>query len=193
MEDKVRDAVFGNVGTLVSFRVGAEDAEFLEKEFSPEFMATDIVNLEKFTVYLKLMVDGVATRPFWARTLSPFPVPEGSDPEAVLTASREKYSVSREKVESAIAQWSTPVERAKEEKEPREDKRPPMRDKRPFDRKPSRPQGASPRKTGEKPMGLQEALKRGPVDFKGRPAQTKRPEVDTGGLKNLLEEVQKEK
>jgi type IV secretory pathway TraG/TraD family ATPase VirD4 len=178
MEDKVRDAVFGNVGTIVLFRVGAEDAEFLEKEFSPEFMATDIVNLEKFTIYLKLMVDGVATRPFWARTLLPFPIPEDSNPEAVVAESRRKFSTPREKVESGIAQWARPVERTKEE----------------SPRKPqSKPQGAPPRKTKEKPMGLKEALKKGPVDFKGRPTPTKRPEVDTSGLKSLLEQVQKEK
>ncbi|MBI4119567.1 MAG: type IV secretion system DNA-binding domain-containing protein, partial [Parcubacteria group bacterium] len=56
---KVRDAVFGNVGTMILFRIGAADAEFLESEFSPEFMATDIVNLPNYHVYLKLMVDGV--------------------------------------------------------------------------------------------------------------------------------------
>ena len=178
MDEKVRDAVFGNVGTIVLFRVGAEDAEFLEKEFSPEFMATDIVNLEKFTIYLKLMVDGVATRPFWARTLLPFPVPEDSNPEAVVAESRRKFSTPREKVESDIAQWASPVEKIKGESSSRPQ---------------PKPQGTPPRKTKEKPMGLKEALKKGPVDFKGRPTPTKRPEVDTSGLKDLLEQVQKEK
>ena len=57
MDEIVRDAVFGNVGTLAVFRVGAEDAEFLEKEFSPEFTAEDLVNLSKYNIYLKLMID----------------------------------------------------------------------------------------------------------------------------------------
>ena len=63
---KVRDAVFGNVGTIISFRVGAADAEFLEKEFMPEFLENDLVNLAKANIYIKLMIDGVASRPFSA-------------------------------------------------------------------------------------------------------------------------------
>ncbi|MDD2671769.1 MAG: type IV secretion system DNA-binding domain-containing protein, partial [Syntrophales bacterium] len=59
MEETVRDAVFGNVGTLTVFRVGAEDAEALEPEFTPEFLAQDLVNLEKYNIYLKLMIDGL--------------------------------------------------------------------------------------------------------------------------------------
>src|SRR5580704_8839722 len=61
---KVRDAVFGNVGTIITFRIGAEDAEFLENEFLPEFEPQDLVNLAKANVYIKLMIDGVTTRPF---------------------------------------------------------------------------------------------------------------------------------
>ena len=53
----VRDAVFGNVGTMIVFRVGADDAEFLEKEFDPEFTPQDIVNLPNYKIYLKLMID----------------------------------------------------------------------------------------------------------------------------------------
>ena len=65
----VRDAVFGNVGTMVVFRVGSDDAEFLEKEFEPEFTPQDIVNLPNYKIYLKLMIDGVTSRPFSAKTL----------------------------------------------------------------------------------------------------------------------------
>ena len=67
----VRDAVFGNVGTIIAFRVGAEDAEFLEKEFMPEFLQNDLVNLSKANIYIKLMIDGVASRPFSAETMPP--------------------------------------------------------------------------------------------------------------------------
>ncbi|MDP2741214.1 MAG: type IV secretion system DNA-binding domain-containing protein, partial [bacterium] len=69
MDETVRDAVFGNVGTLVSFRIGAEDAEFLEKEFAPELTAQDLVSLPKYNIYLKLMIDGIAGSPFSAETL----------------------------------------------------------------------------------------------------------------------------
>ena len=67
---KVRDAIFGNVGTLITFRVGADDAEFLEREFLPEFIADDLVNLTKYNIYLKLMIDGVASRAFSADNLA---------------------------------------------------------------------------------------------------------------------------
>ena len=71
MEEPVCDAVFGNVGTIISFRVGAEDAEFLEKWFAPDFMMSDIVNLGKQNIYLKLMIDGVTSNPFSATTMAP--------------------------------------------------------------------------------------------------------------------------
>ncbi len=106
LEDSVRDAVFGNVGTIISFRVGAEDAEFLEKEFAPEFSANDLVNLAKYDIYLKLMIDGMASRPFSATTLPPFPAPPTSYYDKVIKVSRERYSSSREEVEAKIAKWS---------------------------------------------------------------------------------------
>jgi hypothetical protein len=65
----VKPAVFGNVGTMICFRVGAEDAAFLVKEFSPQFTEEDFVNLPKYNVYLKLMIDGVSSSPFSAATL----------------------------------------------------------------------------------------------------------------------------
>ena len=67
----VRDSVLGNVGTLISFRVGPADAAVLGEEFAPEFSATDLMNLPNYHVYLKLMIDGVVSKPFSARTLAP--------------------------------------------------------------------------------------------------------------------------
>jgi CxxC-x17-CxxC domain-containing protein len=106
MDEKVRDAVFGNVGTIVCFRVGAEDAEFLEKEFAPEFTAQDLVNLTKYHIYLKLMIDGVAGRPFSAITLPPFPPQEKSYADTIIRISRERYGTPRERVEEKIARWA---------------------------------------------------------------------------------------
>ncbi len=103
---KVRDAVFGNVGTIVCFRVGAEDSEFLEREFLPEFMANDLVNLSKYNIYLKLMIDGLAGRPFSAQTLPPFPKSEKSNKEKIIKVSRERYSTPGEIVEEKIAKWT---------------------------------------------------------------------------------------
>ena len=106
MEEGIRKGVFGNVGTICSFRVGADDATYLEKEFIPEFEAGDLVNLAKYNCYLKLMIDGVAGRPFSAQTLSPFLKPKTTEKEKIISASRKKYSVSRKEVEEAITLWA---------------------------------------------------------------------------------------
>jgi hypothetical protein len=64
LDEVVRAAIFGNVGTLVSFRLGASDAEYLAKEFYPVFNENDLINLPQYNIYLKLMIDGVASMPF---------------------------------------------------------------------------------------------------------------------------------
>lgn len=66
LHEDIRSAIFGNVGTLICFRVGATDAEYLEKEFSPEFIAEDLTKLKKFHIYLKLMIDGHSSDAFSA-------------------------------------------------------------------------------------------------------------------------------
>ncbi|OGF61791.1 hypothetical protein A2662_04440 [Candidatus Giovannonibacteria bacterium RIFCSPHIGHO2_01_FULL_45_33] len=106
LAEEVRDAVIGNVGTTLAFRVGAEDAEFLEKEFSPAFMATDIVNLGFSQVYMKLMIDGVASYPFSATTLSPIKVPHESFKKEIIDLSRAQFGTPKEKVEVLIRDWS---------------------------------------------------------------------------------------
>ncbi len=103
----VRDAVFGNVGTMIIFRVGADDAEFLEKEFEPEFMAQDLVNLPNYHVYLKLMIDGVTSRPFSASTLPPIKIDvDANVKEKIIESSRRLYTRSRQEVEDEINNWS---------------------------------------------------------------------------------------
>jgi CxxC-x17-CxxC domain-containing protein len=113
---KVGDAIFGNVGTIISFRVGAADAEFLEKEFLPEFSADDLVNLNKYNVYLKLMIDGAASKAFSATTLPPFPKSEKSSREKIIKVSQERFTISREEIEKKIAKWSEAVQVEREEK-----------------------------------------------------------------------------
>ncbi|MBU4347404.1 type IV secretion system DNA-binding domain-containing protein [Patescibacteria group bacterium] len=104
--DMVKAAVFGNVGTLVVFRVGAIDAEELVKEFTPTFIEEDLVNLPKYEMYLKLMIDGVASDPFSARGLPPLLKEEKMDNiEKVVKVSRERYANSREEVEDKIMRW----------------------------------------------------------------------------------------
>ncbi|MBI5913489.1 type IV secretion system DNA-binding domain-containing protein [Candidatus Azambacteria bacterium] len=112
LDEKVRDAVVGNAGTLITFRIGADDAEFFEKEFSPEIMALDLVNLPNQKIYLKLMIDGVTSRAFSANTLPPIPKPEKSFKDEIIKYSRETYGTARSTVEEEIQKWSAPVEAA---------------------------------------------------------------------------------
>lgn len=110
MEEEVRDAVFGNVGTLVTFRVGAEDAEFLEKWYAPDFVASDIVNLGKREMYIKLMVNGITSKGFSARTMDSLKPMEESHQDEVIAFSRDNYASIREEVEKSVAEWATPIE-----------------------------------------------------------------------------------
>jgi len=116
MEESVRDAIFGNIGTIINFRVGASDAEFLEKEYLPEFNADDLVNLAKYNIYLKLMIDGVASRAFSASTLAPFPKIAKTHKEKIIKVSRERYGTKKQIIEEKIAKWSEAVITAVDEK-----------------------------------------------------------------------------
>ncbi|MDP2638824.1 MAG: type IV secretion system DNA-binding domain-containing protein [Candidatus Azambacteria bacterium] len=101
---KVKDAVFGNVGTFVAFRTGGEDVEFLEeKQFGPDIVAADLLNLPNYNIYLRLMIDGVPSRPFSAMTLPPAPKPENSYADEIIRYSRETYGTPRAEVEKMIA------------------------------------------------------------------------------------------
>ncbi|MFA6324671.1 MAG: CxxC-x17-CxxC domain-containing protein [Candidatus Paceibacterota bacterium] len=103
----VRDAVFGNVGTMIVFRVGADDADFLEKEFEPEFTPQDIVNLPNYKIYLRLMINGVTSRPFSAKTLPPMAKnPDINVEKEVIKMSRSLYCKSKTVVEKEINDWS---------------------------------------------------------------------------------------
>ncbi|MEX0870150.1 MAG: type IV secretion system DNA-binding domain-containing protein [Candidatus Spechtbacterales bacterium] len=114
MNEEIRDAVFGNIGTFVVFRVGAEDAEYVEKEFAPQFAVEDFVNLSKYHIVLKLMIDGVTSRAFTAKTLTPFSPQEISYVEEILKSSRETYGTSREAIEESMAEWGLGGQRAKQ-------------------------------------------------------------------------------
>lgn len=71
LSEEIRLAIFGNVGTLISFRLGAEDALYLAKEFFPVFNQANFINLPPYSIYLKLMIDGVTSKAFSAKTLQP--------------------------------------------------------------------------------------------------------------------------
>jgi hypothetical protein len=112
LKEEIRDAVLGNVGTIAAFRIGAEDAENLEKQFEPGFSRFDLVNLDNFTTLIKMMINNKISTPFKMNTLPP---PKGRPEivEAIKKISKLKYSRSKDIVEQEIASRSfaepTPV------------------------------------------------------------------------------------
>jgi len=104
-DTKVRDAIFGNVGTIVNYRVGVDDAETMAKQMAPVFNEFDVMNIERFTAYIRLMVHQAAARPFNMRV---FPPPKGDKKvaEAIRQLSRLKYGRDREIVEAEILERS---------------------------------------------------------------------------------------
>lgn len=112
----IRDAIFGNVGSLIAFRVGPDDAEFLEKEFLPVFSKFDLMNTEAFTVNIKLLIDNTASKPFNMKTIWPDP---GNKELAnmIKELSRYKYGRKREIVEMEMMERYSNVEKAVQEEE----------------------------------------------------------------------------
>ncbi len=214
MEEVVADAVFGNVGSIVAFRVGAEDAEFLEKWYAPDFMASDIVNLGKREMYIKLMVNGITSKGFSARTVDSFAKPDLSHRPQVIEFSRQFYTTPRDTVENQIAEWAAPVTMSGPELKAMEaqeyQSRPPRRDfvprgpmrqgadlrlPRRQDSRPPRPK--PPQRQEPVPTSLS-ALNQGAVDFKGKRLDDskdrnshQKKEVDSAELKKILEEALK--
>jgi len=102
LEEKIRDAVFGNVGTFTAFRVGVEDAEIVAKELEPVFTENDVINVEKFHAYLRLMIDSAKSKAF---TMATYPPAEGANEKianAVRELSRLQYGRSKSLVEGEI-------------------------------------------------------------------------------------------
>ncbi len=105
-KDALKDAVFGNVGSMCSFQVGSDDAEDLSLQFEEMVTQKDILSLPKYHAYLRLMVGGMASKPFSVSTLPP-PKPE-ADPnriQVIRRASRERYCEKRDIVEDKINKW----------------------------------------------------------------------------------------
>lgn len=92
--EPVQKAILGNAGTLISFLVGAEDARILEKEFGGVFTEKDLVGLSNFQIIVKLAIDNLTSRPFFAYTL-PLPASRNQNREKVLCVSRQRYSYQK--------------------------------------------------------------------------------------------------
>ncbi|MFA7088008.1 MAG: TraM recognition domain-containing protein [Patescibacteria group bacterium] len=104
---EIKDAVFGNVGTMITFKIGSEDADFLVKEFSPTFNQYDLINIDKGTAYIKLLVDNSATKPFSLRTNWPLlGLKRPGLADKVRALSRLKYGQDVRLVEAEIRRRS---------------------------------------------------------------------------------------
>ena len=107
LDKDVMEAVFGNVGTTISFRIGNKDAELLEELFRPVFMRDDFINLDRHMIYLRMAIEGKSSRPFSARTLPPFHNFQfQGNREKVVRASRQRYAGKREDMERKIRRWA---------------------------------------------------------------------------------------
>jgi hypothetical protein len=107
LDEKIRDAVFGNVGSLASFRIGSDDAEYLEKQFAPVFTAADLMNIDNRNAYVRMLVRGRPVKPFNIE----IPPPQKGSPsviDALKALSYQKFGQDREIIEAAIMEKYTP-------------------------------------------------------------------------------------
>jgi hypothetical protein len=102
LDEPIREAVFGNVGTIMSYRIGVEDAEILAKQFEPVFREYDLLNLERFTACLRLLAGGTPQRPFSLRAAAAPSGGDGQGRDAIRAWSRQTYGRSRPEVEEEI-------------------------------------------------------------------------------------------
>ncbi len=103
LEDAIKRAVFGNVGSMAAFRVGSEDAEFLEKQFEPVFNSYDLINIDNYNAYLKILIGGQTSRPFSVKT-SPFAKGDAAFLEKISELSSMKYGRPRAEIEGELRQ-----------------------------------------------------------------------------------------
>ncbi|TAN57514.1 DUF87 domain-containing protein [Patescibacteria group bacterium] len=113
-DTRVRDAIFGNVGTIAAFRVGVDDTELLEKQFAPEISAYDLLNIDKYNAYIRILIDNAPTKPFNMATFAP---PKGSKEIAsvIKQLSRLKYGRDRAEVSAEILERSKLAETSRPE------------------------------------------------------------------------------
>lgn len=100
-ETGVRDAIFGNVGTMITFRVGAEDANVLAREFNPPFEVQDLINLERQNIYIKMTIDGKSEGAFSAKTIT-VSTERTEFTQEIIELSRQKYAHNKSEVEAGI-------------------------------------------------------------------------------------------
>ncbi|MFY9484105.1 MAG: ATP-binding protein [Patescibacteria group bacterium] len=108
LTEKIRDSVVGNAGTLISYRIGASDAEFMVKEF-PGVSIDDLANLDRFSTYVKLLIDGTPSKPFSMRGIKSPVVKDKQMAEATRQLSRLSYGKDRKMIESELTERTKPA------------------------------------------------------------------------------------
>lgn len=103
--EKIKNAIFGNVGTLITFRIGSDDAFKMEKEFEPIFTTQQLINLNQTQIALKLSIQGKATDPFMAATLAPLFHQIGGRKSIIIDLSRERYGMQKAIIKDRINRW----------------------------------------------------------------------------------------
>ena len=107
ISENIKNAIFGNVGTIISFGIGYEDAEMISKQFKEAISSMDLLSLPKFRAYIKLMIDGVISDSFSMKT---FPLPEPENgveiKEKVRKQTRQAYAVEKSRIEKVIKLWA---------------------------------------------------------------------------------------
>jgi len=115
MPEEVRDAVFGNVGSVLAFQLGFDDAEYISQQFGEEVLPPDLVSLSKYNAYMRLLVEGMPTKTFSLVTLpSPAPARDNDIISKVVKVSRERYSGKVSEINDKIKRWSTSTRRDEE-------------------------------------------------------------------------------
>jgi hypothetical protein len=105
---EIRDAIFGNVGTTISFTVGKDDADIIAGQFKSMVEVNDLISLPKYTTYTRLMVDGISSDPFSMKTLPPNLIGDGSLEliDKIRKQSRQRYAMQRSQLEKLMDAWS---------------------------------------------------------------------------------------
>lgn len=109
LDDEIKEAVFGNVGTILTYRTGPEDAEFLVKQFDPIFTARDLMNIPNFNAVARLMINGVPSQPFTMKILSPLANSNPDLAKAVMDLSAAKFGVNKAQITEEIKKRLNPV------------------------------------------------------------------------------------
>ena len=113
---KVHQAVLGNCGSIITFRVGGEDAVKMKPEFAPLFDVKDMINLAVGEIYIKMTIDGESYDPFSAETLRVLPPTHPSYREEIIEASHRKYTIPKDAAAKLIAEEEATIIRSAEEK-----------------------------------------------------------------------------